>query len=113
MTSSQVGLQLLNAIVVRQVDANRSGVLLQETMMYFLLAGLALLLMKYLEFGPVATWSWIAVLSPFAMAIAWWAWADASGYTKRKAMQLEAERKQARIDKNRQAIGTLSSKKRR
>jgi small Trp-rich protein len=66
-----------------------------------------------LEVDPVAAWSWLVVLAPFGLAIAWWAWADSTGYTKRKAMQREDERKQARIDKNRQAIGTLNSKKRR
>jgi small Trp-rich protein len=81
--------------------------------MYFLGLGLILILLKYLEVDPVAAWSWLVVLAPFGLAIAWWAWADSTGYTKRKAMQREDERKQARIDKNRQAIGTLNSKKRR
>jgi small Trp-rich protein len=81
--------------------------------MYFLGLGLIFILLKYLEVGPVAAWSWLVVLAPFGLAIAWWAWADSTGYTKRKAMQREDERKQARIDKNRQAIGTLNSKKRR
>jgi small Trp-rich protein len=81
--------------------------------MYFLGLGLIFILLKYLEVDPVAAWSWLVVLAPFGLAIAWWAWADSTGYTKRKAMQREDERKQARIDKNRQAIGTLNSKKRR
>ena len=73
--------------------------------MYFLLLGLILLAMKYLEFGPVAAWSWYVVLSPFALAVIWWTWADWSGYTKRKAMQRESDRKQARIDKSREQLG--------
>lgn len=73
--------------------------------MYFLLLGLVLLAMKYLEFGPVAAWSWYVVLSPFALAVVWWTWADWSGYTKRKAVQRENDRKQARIDKNREQMG--------
>jgi small Trp-rich protein len=81
--------------------------------MYFLALGLIFLVLKYLEVDPVAGWSWLVVLAPFGLAIAWWAWADSSGYTKRKAIQREDERKQARIDRNRQAIGTLNSKKRR
>lgn len=81
--------------------------------MYFLGLGLVFLVLKHLEVDPVAAWSWWVVLAPFGLAIAWWAWADSSGYTKRKAMQRENERKQARIDKNRDAIGTLRSKKRR
>jgi small Trp-rich protein len=68
--------------------------------------------MKYLEFGPVATWEWWVVLSPFGLAFLWWWWADWSGYTKRKAMQKENDRKQARIDKSREALG-MNIKKRR
>ena len=73
--------------------------------MYFLGIGLLLLAMKYLEFGAVAEWSWWVVLSPFALAVAWWYWADWSGYTKKKAMEKENARKNARIDKNREALG--------
>ena len=81
--------------------------------MYFLGLGLILLAMKYLETGPVANWSWWLVMAPFALAVAWWAWADGSGYTKRKAMEREDARRKARVDKNKEAIGTLQSKKRR
>lgn len=81
--------------------------------MYLLGLGLALLVMKYLEIGPVAGWDWWLVLLPFGLAVAWWAWADASGYTKKQAMKRENARRQARIDKNREAIGTLAPKKRR
>ena len=78
--------------------------------MYFLGIGLILLAMKYLEIGPVANWSWWLVMAPFALAVAWWAWADSSGYTKRKAMEREDARRKARVDKNKEAIGTLQSK---
>ncbi|MDO5692575.1 MAG: TIGR04438 family Trp-rich protein [Pseudomonadota bacterium] len=73
--------------------------------MYLLGLGIILLLMKWLEFGPVAAWSWWLVLSPFAGAVVWWAWADASGYTKRKAIERENERKMARINRQREATG--------
>ena len=81
--------------------------------MYLLGLGLVLMAMNYLAYGPVAAWSWIWVLTPFALAVAWWAWADASGYTKRRAMERELERKNDRINKNRQNIGTLGKSKRR
>lgn len=81
--------------------------------MYFLGLGLILLAMKVLEFGPVANWDWWIVFVPFGLAVAWWSWADSSGYTKRKAMEIEDARRKARIDKNREAIGTGISKKRR
>lgn len=73
--------------------------------MYLLGLGIVLLLMKYLEMGPVAGWSWLIVLAPFALAVVWWAWADASGYTRRKAMEREDRRRQERIDKQRAAMG--------
>ena len=80
--------------------------------MYLLGIGIVLLLLKYLEIGPVALWSWWIVLSPFALAVVWWTWADMSGYTKRKAVDRENVRKQARIDKSREALG-LGPKKRK
>ncbi len=73
--------------------------------MYLLGLGIILLALKYLEYGVVATWSWWVVLAPFAAAVVWWAWADWSGYTKKKAVQREDERKQARIAKNRESLG--------
>lgn len=73
--------------------------------MYFLGLGVVLLALKFLEIGPVAAWSWWVVLAPFALAMAWWAWADMSGYTKRKVVEREERRKQARIDKSRGAMG--------
>jgi small Trp-rich protein len=67
--------------------------------MYFIVLGVVLLVMKLAEFGPVATWSWLGVLAPFALAAVWWAWADASGWTKRREMdKMEAKKRQRRID---------------
>lgn len=73
--------------------------------MYALLLGILLTLLKSLEIGPVANWSWWWVLSPYAVAAAWWAWADASGYTKRKAVEKMDQRKQNRINKHKEALG--------
>ena len=42
---------------------------------------------------------------PFAAAALWWTWADWSGYTKRKAMEAEDQRKLDRINRHREAIG--------
>lgn len=73
--------------------------------MYLLGLGVILLGLKLFEVGPVATWNWLWVLSPFAGAVVWWTWADWSGYTKKKAMEKEDARKQARIDKSRASLG--------
>ena len=80
--------------------------------MYLLVVGIILLAMKYLEVGPVAEWSWYWVLSPFALAVVWWSWADWSGYTKRKAMEREDARKKARIERSKDQLG-LGPKKRK
>ena len=73
--------------------------------MYFLGIGLVLMALKYLEVAPVAAWSWWLVLTPFGFAMAWWAWADATGYTKRKAMEKMDQKKRERIEKQREALG--------
>ena len=81
--------------------------------MFFLLIGIAALALKYLEIGPVATLSWWIVLSPFVLAALWWWWADASGYTKRREVDKMDKRRQDRIDKQREAMGMLSAKKKK
>jgi small Trp-rich protein len=80
--------------------------------MYLLGLGIILLAMKYLEIGPVAGWNWWVVLAPFGLAFAWWTWADMSGYTKRKAVERENKRKQARIDKSREHLGLKTTHRR-
>lgn len=77
--------------------------------MWFLGLGLLALALKYFEIGMVGSWSWWIVLSPFAMAVAWWAWADSSGYTKRKVVEREDRRKQARIDRQKTNMGMKTS----
>nr|WP_315488154.1 TIGR04438 family Trp-rich protein [uncultured Rhodoferax sp.] len=81
--------------------------------MYLVGLGVLFMALKYLEIGPVALWDWWIVLSPFGLAVAWWAWADATGYTKRKEMEAMERRKQDRIDRNREAMGFLSAKKKK
>lgn len=66
--------------------------------MYLLVLGLALLTLKWMEVDPVANWSWLLILAPFALALLWWAWADSSGFTKRRAAEREQARKQERLD---------------
>ena len=81
--------------------------------MWFLVLGLVGVGLKFFEIGPVAAWSWWVVLIPFALAVAWWAWADSSGYTKRKVVERENERRQDRIDRQRSNLGMLSSRSNR
>ena len=80
--------------------------------MYFLGLGVFLLIFKYFEIGPMANWSWWIILAPFGLAMLWWAWADGSGYTKRKAMERENLRKAERIEKQKDALGLRPRKPR-
>ena len=73
--------------------------------MYLLGLSLLMLALKYFEVGPVAQMSWWWVLAPYGLTAAWWAWADASGYTKRKEVEKIERRKQARVNKHKEALG--------
>ena len=73
--------------------------------MYLLLLGLVLLVLKYLQLDPVAGLSWWWVLSPFALAVIWWSWADQSGYTTHQASKKMDERKARRLDEGRKRLG--------
>lgn len=81
--------------------------------MYLLGLGLIFLLLKYAEVGPVAAWPWWWVLAPFALAVAWWAWADSSGYTKRKAMAREDKRRDGRRERTKNALDANFQKSRK
>lgn len=72
--------------------------------MAFVLLGVLLVVLKLLEFGPPANWSWIAVLAPFACAVAWWAWSDMTGRTRRLAMDKMDEKK---VERRRKALTAL------
>ena len=78
--------------------------------MYLLAVGILGLALKWLHIGPGASLSWWLVLSPFALAVVWWAWADASGYSKRKEVEKMDRRKKKRIDKQRAAMGLTPKK---
>ncbi|MCZ2407289.1 MAG: hypothetical protein BGO74_10860 [Burkholderiales bacterium 68-12] len=80
--------------------------------MYLLGLGILLALLKYLEIGPMAQWSWWVVLIPFGLTLLWWAWADATGYTKRKEMEKVDKRKQDRVNKHKEAMGMRPRKPR-
>lgn len=75
--------------------------------MWFLVAGVVLLALKAMEVMPVAQWPWWGVLAPFGAAALWWTWADASGYTKRKAVERENQRIAARKERHREQLGLL------
>ncbi len=78
--------------------------------MLFLFAAIVFLLLKYLEVGFVATYSWWWVCLPLGLAMAWWSWSDASGRTKRKAMEKMENRKKERLQKQRDALKGFKSR---
>jgi small Trp-rich protein len=65
-------------------------------MMVFIVLGVLLVALKLAELNPVAEWSWWLVLTPFALAVAWWAFSDATGRTTRQAMRKDQKRKEDR-----------------
>lgn len=81
--------------------------------MWFLVLGVLGVLLKYFEVGPMGQWSWWIVLIPFPLAMAWWSYADWSGYTKRKAVERQDERKRERIERQRSQLGMLGSRSNR
>ena len=87
--------------------------------MYFVIIGMLIILANLLGFGPMASWTWDIsgdlwkFCVPFGLAAVWWAWADTTGYTKKKAMEREDARRRQRIDRNKQAMGTSRSSKTR
>lgn len=74
--------------------------------MYLVILGLLLLTLKLTEVGPAANWPWWVILSPFAGAVVWWAWADATGYYKRREMRKLEEKQEKRRERSMEAIGT-------
>lgn len=75
--------------------------------MWLLALGLLLMLLKLAGWGPVADWAWWHTMVPLGLAMAWWTWADWSGYTKRKRFEKEEERHNKRIDRLRKDLGQL------
>jgi small Trp-rich protein len=73
--------------------------------MGFLIVGVLLLAMKLTDFGPAAQWSWLWILLPFGLAVAWWTFADVSGLTKRREMRKMDERKAERRQRSLEQLG--------
>lgn len=73
--------------------------------MLFVLLGVLLVALKLVGVQPVWGWPWWAVLAPFGLAAAWWAFADMSGITQRAAMRREEERVRRRRDAQAESLG--------
>ena len=81
--------------------------------MFFIAIGVLGILLKLIGFGPVENLSWLWVLSPFALAVVWWTWSDNSGRTTRLAMDKLEQRKEARRQKQMEALGRDDHSRRR
>lgn len=79
--------------------------------MYLVLLGVALIVMNVAGIGPVGTWNWDFTgdlwkfALPFALAVAWWGWADVSGLNKRREMQKMEEKKRNRRREQLESLG--------
>ena len=79
--------------------------------MWFVILGVLLVILNLVGVGPPANWTWTLLgdlwkfVLPFLLAIAWWAWADASGYNKRREIEKMDEKKQNRRKQNLEALG--------
>lgn len=80
--------------------------------MWFVLIGVLLIALKLADVGPVVDWAWWLVLSPFGVALLWWAYADASGLTKKREMNKLEGRKTERRRKNLEALGISRDRQR-
>jgi small Trp-rich protein len=81
--------------------------------MWFIIVGVLLIVLKFADVAPVGAMSWWWVLSPFALAAAWWAYADASGMTKRREMDKLEDRKKERRQKSMDALGIDRNRQKR
>jgi small Trp-rich protein len=73
--------------------------------MVFIVIGVLLIVLKLADIAPVANMAWWWVLLPFALAAAWWAYADGSGLTKRREMDKLEDKKKERRRKQMDALG--------
>ena len=76
--------------------------------MAFLLLGVLLLALKLAGVDPVAGWSWFAVLAPFALAVAWWAFSDKSGHTRRMHLRKDQTMRDERRRNRAAGMGMLA-----
>jgi small Trp-rich protein len=73
--------------------------------MPFVVVGVLLMLVRWLEVGPFARMPWWVALLPFGLAVLWWEFADSSGWTKRRVMEKMEKRKQDRREQQMESLG--------
>ena len=79
--------------------------------MFFVIVGVAFVALHFAGVAPFSAWTWAFTgdlwkfVTPFLLALAWWAWADASGLTRRREMERDAKLKADRRARNISALG--------
>jgi small Trp-rich protein len=79
--------------------------------MFFVVVGVLAILLNLAGIGPTADWTWNLTgdlwkfCVPFVLAVAWWAWADASGLDKRREIEKMDAKKRARREQNLESLG--------
>lgn len=73
--------------------------------MLFVVIGCLLLAMKVAAVGFAADWSWLAILSPFGLAVLWWSFSDSMGLTQKREIQKMEDRKLERRHRAMEALG--------
>ena len=77
--------------------------------MAFIILGVVLILLNLVGVGVFGSWVWAGdwwkMCWPFGLALAWWTFADKTGFTKRREMQKMEDRKLARRRKNMVSLG--------
>ena len=67
----------------------------------------------------MANWTWTLTgdlwkfCVPFVLAAVWWAWADSTGYNKRREMEKMDAKRQARRERNLESLGMDSRARRK
>jgi small Trp-rich protein len=81
--------------------------------MWLVVGGVVLVLLWFLEIGPLAhlAWGWLCV--PFVLAVVWWSVADSIGLTQRAAVRKLEDRKIARRQRDMEALGLTARREKR
>ncbi|MNZ94156.1 hypothetical protein D3C78_1132570 [compost metagenome] len=72
--------------------------------MWMLMIALLLTVLKLLDVGALAQWSWWWLLVPYGLTAAWWSYADFSGYTRRRVRDAENARVKRRVQRQKDAM---------
>ena len=73
--------------------------------MFFVIAGVLIMILNLLDVAPFGAWNWEFTgdlwrfTVPFVLAVVWWIWADKSGMNRRREMaRMEARKLKRRKD---------------